>query len=147
MGRSMVTKSGNDRIYTPDYLAKSIVERYKPSGRILEPCKGSGVFLKYMDAEWCEIDEGKDFFDWNEKVDWIITNPPYSKYLAFLEHSFKLADNVVFLQFINAFFMKKRVKTMIEMGFQIKDIWYVDTPPKPFPQTGFQVGCIYWKRK
>lgn len=102
--RSMVTKSGNDRVYTPDYLAKSIVERYQPKGRILEPCKGNGVFLKYMPtAEWCEIDNGIDFMDWTDKVDWIITNPPYSKYRDFLRHSFEIANNVVFLQFVNAF--------------------------------------------
>ena len=147
MGRSLTTKSGNDRVYTPDYLAKAIVERYKPTGRILEPCCGEGAFLKYLPtAEWCEIDKGRDFMDWTEKVDWIITNPPYSKYLDFLRHSFEVANNVVFLQFVNAFFMRKRVKTMREMGFEIKDIWYLDTPPKPWPQTGFQVGCIYFKK-
>ncbi len=107
-----------------------------------------GAFIKYLPgAEWCEIDQGKDFFNWNRKVDWIITNPPYSQYFNFLQHSFEVADNVVFLQFINAFFMRKRVRCMVDMGFEIKDIWYVDTPPKPWPQTGFQVGCIYWKKK
>lgn len=146
--RSMVTRSGNDRVYTPDYLAKAIVERYRPSGRILEPCKGNGAFLKHLpNAEWCEIDDGKDFMLWTKRVDWIITNPPYSKYLDFLRHSFEISDNVVFLQFINAFFMRKRVSTMVDMGFKIADIWYIPTPPKPWPQTGFQVGCIYWTRK
>ncbi len=146
--RSMVTRSGNDRVYTPDYLAKAIVERYRPSGRILEPCKGNGAFLKHLpNAEWCEIDDGKDFMLWTKRVDWIITNPPYSKYLDFLRHSFEISDNVVFLQFINAFFMRKRVSTMVDMGFKIVDIWYIPTPPKPWPQTGFQVGCIYWTKK
>lgn len=143
---SMVTKSGNDRIYTPDYLASAIVGRYSPTGRILEPCKGNGVFLKYMKADWCEIDEGRDFLTHEGHYDWIITNPPYSKYRAFLERSFMLADNVVFLQFVNAFFMKARVRLMKQYGFEIKDIWYIDTPPKPWPQSGFQVGCIYWTR-
>jgi hypothetical protein len=148
MGRSLVTKSGNDRVYTPDYLAKMIVDRYKPVGKILEPCSGTGSFLTYLpNAEWCEIDQGKDFFNWQEPMDWIITNPPYSKYYDFLKHSFEIADNVVFLQFINAFFMRKRVRLSIEKGFYIADIWYCDTPPKPWPQTGFQVGCIYWKRR
>jgi hypothetical protein len=146
--RSLVTKSGNDRIYTPDYLAKEIVKRYEPTGRILEPCCGEGAFLKYMPAaDWCEIDKGRDFFDYKEKVDWIITNPPYSKYRDFLRHSFEIADNVVFLQFINAFFMRKRVSIMVEMEFEIKDMWYLPTPPKPWVQTGFQVGTIYWVRK
>lgn len=145
--RSMVTKSGNDKVYTPDYLAKKIVEHYHPTGKILEPCSGDGAFLKYMpNADWCEIDKGRDFFDYNDKVDWIVTNPPYSLYRQFLQHSLELSDNVVFLQFINAFFMRKRVYIMRESGFDIEEIWYLDTPPKPWPQTGFQVGCIYFKK-
>jgi hypothetical protein len=143
----MVTKSGNDKIYTPDYLAKQIVEHFSPSGKILEPCCGNGVFLKYLPtADWCEIDKGRDFFNWSEPVDWIVTNPPYSKYREFLKHSFEVADNVVFLQFVNAFFMRARVRLMIDMGFKINEILYLDTPPKPWPQTGFQVGCIHWRR-
>lgn len=146
--RSMVTKSGNDRIYTPDYLAKHIVEHFKPIGKILEPCCGDGAFLKYMPtAEWCEIEKGKDFFEYNKKVDWIITNPPYSKYRDFLRHSFELANNVIFLQFVNAFFMKARVRLMKGYGFEIKEILYLDTPPKPWVQSGFQVGCIYWRKE
>ena len=58
----------------------------------------------------------------------------------------EIANNVVFLQFVNAFFMRKRVTTMRDFGFEIKDIWYIDTPKKPWPQTGFQVGCIYWSK-
>ena len=143
----MVSKSGNDKIYTPDYLAKEIVEHFNPDGRILEPCSGNGAFLKYLPtADWCEIDKGRDFFNTNGHWDWIVTNPPYSLYRQFLEHSFDLADNVVFLQFVNAFFMRKRVSIMNEKGFEIKEIWYLPTPPKPWPQTGFQVGCIYWKK-
>jgi hypothetical protein len=53
-----------DVVYTPDWVARDMVEFFKPSGRILEPCKGDGVFLKYLPphAEWCEIQEGRDFF-------------------------------------------------------------------------------------
>jgi len=145
--RSMVTKSGNDRIYTPEYLSEFIVDHFKPSGNILEPCRGNGSFTKFLpDCDWCEIDDGRDFLTHAGKYDWIITNPPYSKYLDFLKHSFELADNVVFLQFVNAFFMRARVRTMHDYSFEIKDILYLDTPQKPWPQTGFQVGCIYWKR-
>ena len=53
----------NDVYYTPDDLAKLIVEHFKPSGKILEPCAGNGVFLKYLnESDWCEIDKGKNFF-------------------------------------------------------------------------------------
>jgi len=44
MGRSISAKNGNDNINTPLYLAKEIVDHYKPEGEILEPCIGDGNF-------------------------------------------------------------------------------------------------------
>ena len=46
---------------------------------VLEPCKGEGAFLQYLpeNSDWCEIAEGRNYYDYNEKVDWIVTNPPY----------------------------------------------------------------------
>ena len=66
---------------------------------VLEPCKGEGAFLKHLpeNTDWCEIAEGRNYYDYNEKVDWIVTNTPYSDYNRFLEHSFALADNIVAL--------------------------------------------------
>jgi hypothetical protein len=34
---------------------------------------------------------------------------------------------------------------MFNKGFGIKEIWCIDTP-KEFPQFGFQMGCMYYKR-
>jgi hypothetical protein len=55
-------------------------------GKVLEPCKGEGAFLQYYltDADWCEIAEGKNYYDYEKKVDWIVTNPPYSDLIDFL---------------------------------------------------------------
>ena len=55
----------NDVVFTPSHIAKKIVEMFNPQGKILEPCKGEGAFLKYLpeDTLWCEITEGKDFFE------------------------------------------------------------------------------------
>lgn len=88
-----------DVVYTPDFVAKDMVEFFKPSGRILEPCVGDGVFLKYLppNTEWCEIEKGRDFFAWREKVDWIVGNPPYRQFYEFMEHSFYIATNAVYL--------------------------------------------------
>ena len=87
-----------DVVYTSDEIACQIVEHFKPSGRILEPAKGDGVFLKYLpNAEYCEIAEGKDFFAWHEKVDWCFGNPPYSILTEWLEHSFEIANDIVYL--------------------------------------------------
>lgn len=49
-------------------------------------------------AEWCEIEKGRDFFDYDERVDYIFTNPPWSRIREFLIHSMKVADEIYFLK-------------------------------------------------
>ena len=89
----------NDVVFTPDWLAEKICKMFEIDGNVLEPCKGEGAFLKYLppNTEWCEIVDGRNFYDYTKKVDWIVTNPPYSDFNRFLEHSFALADNIVLL--------------------------------------------------
>src|ERR1019366_6778180 len=84
----------NDDIQTPPALARRLVRHFRPRGRILEPCKGDGNFLKSFpkSAAWCEIKEGRDFFAWTQKVDWIITNPPWSQMRHFLQQAMMVAD-------------------------------------------------------
>lgn len=146
--RPLAPKGGNDRIYTPDDLAKLIVDHFKPAGRILEPCKGGGAFLRALGTgcEWCEIDEGRDFFDYDGKVDWIVTNPPWSLLRPFLAHSMKLADNIVFLCLVNAFFMRARQRDIHAAGFGIVEILEVPMPAKPWPQTGFSLAATWLSR-
>jgi hypothetical protein len=88
-----------DIVYTPDWVARDMVEFFKPSGRILEPCAGDGVFLKYLPdgTEWCEIERGRDFFAWTEPVDWVFGNPPYKILNKWMQHSYSLALNIVYI--------------------------------------------------
>lgn len=150
MSRPLVPKGGNDVVMTPYDLATRIIAHFKPAGRILEPCKGTGVFSHQMgDCDWCEITQGRDFLTWDPcgvHYDWIVTNPPWSQIRPFLKRSMELSDNVVFLCLVNAFFMKARLRDMKEAGFGFKEIVFVDTPPKPWPQTGFQLGAVYVQR-
>lgn len=146
MGRSLSAGNGNDCVMTPISLCQEIVSHFKPTGTILEPCCGTGNFLKVMpNADWCEINKGRDFLTIQGHWDWIITNPPYSKYRDFFNKAMKVADNIVFLQLINATFYKARLRDMWGKNFGIKEIWCLDTP-KEFPQFGFQMGCVYYKR-
>lgn len=141
-------KGGNDEIYTPVYLSKCIVEYFKPTGRLLEPCSGDGSFLKYMpNADWFEINKGKDFFNCTESYDWAITNPPFSKIRKFLQHLYKLkVKNIVFLCPTNHILgLKARLKDMHDNDYQIKEIILIDTP-KEFPQSGFQWSVNYIKK-
>lgn len=87
-----------DVVYTPDWVALDMCASFEPSGRVLEPCKGEGVFLNYLpDAEWCEITEGRDFFDWHEEVDWVVGNPPYSMTRKWFRHSMAIAEHLLYL--------------------------------------------------
>lgn len=88
----------SDLVYTPFELAKDMVNFFHPFGLCLDPCAGGGVFLDLLPAaEWCEIIRGRDFYAWTKPVDWIIGNPPYSHYSAWLRHSMKVAKNIVYV--------------------------------------------------
>lgn len=93
----------NDIVYTPRYLAKLIIDQLpiQENDILLDPFKGGGAFYdqfpETQEKDWCEIEEGRDFFDYNKRVDWIISNPPYSKYTEVMQHSYELANNVVYL--------------------------------------------------
>jgi hypothetical protein len=92
-----------DVVYTPDNVARDVVDFFKPTGRILEPCSGDGAFLKYLPgADWCEIEKGRDFFAEHRHFDWIVGNPPFSIFTDWLTHSFEIADNVVYVMMFSS---------------------------------------------
>lgn len=137
-----------DVVYTPDWCAKDMVEYFKPAGRILEPCKGAGVFLKYLPptALWCEISEGRDFFAWRDPVDWIITNPPWSRTREFLRYALTVADNIVFLvPARNIFGGYGTVRECHGWGAMAAIRWYGTGNTLNFPM-GNAIAALHWKR-
>lgn len=96
-------------------------------------------------VSWCEVQRGRDFFAWTERVDWIVTNPPWSQIRRFLQHAMTLADHVVFLMTINHVWTKARLRDIRAAGFGLREIVLVDMPPT-FPQSGFQLGAVYVNR-
>lgn len=136
----------NDDVQTPPDLARRVVKHFRPEGRILEPCRRDGNFLRCMPtADWCEIKDGRDFFDWPRKVDWIVTNPPWSQVRGFLRHAMAVADHVVFLLTINHLWTKARVRDIRDAEFGLCEICLVEMP-KSFPASGFQLGAVYIRR-
>lgn len=138
-----------DIVMTPEWLAKEIIEHFNPYGVILDPCRGEGAFYDNFPGnnnEWCELGEGVDFLTYNKKVDWIITNPPWSKMQQFLAHGMKVAENIVYLTTINHYTTKKRIRDMREHNFAIKEIYCVPTPKNPWPQLGFQLAAIHTQK-
>lgn len=104
-----------DVVYTPDWVARDMVEYFRPDGRILDPCCGDGVFLRHLptDALWCEIDRGVDFFAWHDHVDWCFGNPPYAQFSQWLDHSMQIANDICYLipanKAFNSYSMLNRV--------------------------------------
>jgi hypothetical protein len=93
-----------DIVMTPEWLAIDIINHFSPKGFMLDPCRGEGAFFNNYETDhkdWCELSEGKDFFLYTKKVDWIITNPPWSKMQKFLAHAMEISNNIVFLTTIN----------------------------------------------
>lgn len=138
-----------DVVYTPAWCAEDMVRYFGPTGRILEPCRGGGVFMRFLppDAEWCEIAEGRDFFAWSDPVDWIITNPPYRLIRAFLKHALTVADNIAFLiPARNVFGSYGTLREYAPTWGGIAAIrWYGTGTTLGFPM-GNAISAIHWKR-
>lgn len=95
-----------DIVNTPDWVARDMVQWFKPTGKILEPCRGDDAIYRYLPegSDWCEINMGRDFFQWSKKADWIITNPPFERFIDWHEHGLFIAPNVVYLLPAHLFF-------------------------------------------
>jgi hypothetical protein len=146
-GRKYLPDGGNDRIFTPDALARDIVAHFRPCGRILEPCRGGGAFVNAMPGcDWCEIDLKSDFFACTKHYDWIVTNPPYSIFTKFLKQAVTVSDNIVFLCPINSWFQRARERVLAEAQFGIVEVCRVPLPPKPWPQFGISFACTWIRR-
>lgn len=141
-------KPDQDRVYTPIPLCKAIVKHFIPNAvTVLDPCAGTKNFITAMAGkpviwDWCEIDQGRDFFEYHNKVDYIVTNFPYSKFRKFLIHSMEVSDNIVSLCPINHILgLKARMRDIKEHGFYVRKIMQVKTP-KEFPPSGFSYAAI-----
>lgn len=178
--KAAIPKGGNDCIMTPDSLAFAIVQHFRPTGAVLEPCAGRGAFVKALfdynaantkkelREKWAgpgslmvvekpinhsdsmELEDGQDFIQDGPPLiyyDWIITNPPWSKFLAFIKESMTRSHNVVFLAYANAWFVKSRINAMEAAGFHFREFAYVANPKKPWPQMGLQMAAVHISRE
>ena len=125
-GNKLKTNS-NDIIYTPKPIAllMSKLCNIKAGSKVLDPSKGGGVFYNNLPSncikDYCEISENKDFFNYNDNVDLIIGNPPYSLWDKWLDHTMKITNKFCYIfGFLN--FTGSRVRKIIDNGFGITKI-------------------------
>ena len=94
----IVKKKGNDIVMTDPEMAKMLLSRinFKEGDSVLEPCRGTGSFYnnfpEYTKNEWCEINEGRDFLDYDGTVDITISNPAYVPRKLFWDIHLKAMD-------------------------------------------------------
>ena len=144
-----MSKNIGDKVYTPENIAKKIISEFNLEGIVLDPFKGKGAFYdnlpETVQKDWCELDEGKDFFHYTERVDWIISNPPYSIFGDVLDHSFEICNNIVYLIPINKLTSSfTRIKYLKAWG-GIPKVILMSPKEIGFP-FGFAVGAVYFKK-
>jgi hypothetical protein len=81
---------------TPPHATQALLARERFTGLILEPACGDGAIVRVLrkygyDVEASDLLDGQDFFDQQEKVANIVTNPLYRHSLDFIIHAKKIA--------------------------------------------------------
>jgi len=103
-----------------------------------EPCFGGGAIFDRVNVPhkmWTEIEHGLDYLDTDlTQADLILTNPPFSKALEFLEKSLTEAKTVGYLLRLNFLGSQKR-----------KDFWNANKPTHCFVLSERPVFAWYCK--
>jgi len=117
----------NDIFITPLKLAKYNIDmiEYNQDDIWYDPFKNNGSYYNQFPNEnkkWSEILEDKDFFTFDEKVDIICSNPPYSMIDKILEKSVELKPRIIsYLIGVNNL-TAKRMEYMENNGYYITKI-------------------------
>lgn len=129
MKMDKVAGSGNDEFYTPEYAVKPILKYIKPYSTVWCPFdKEESHFVKLLEEDGhivihTHIDNGEDFFEDIvdiRKVDYIISNPPYSKKGEVLQRLFQLGKPFAMLiGVVGLFESQKRFEMFKDNDFEV----------------------------
>jgi hypothetical protein len=141
-------KNSNDVFITPLELALLHINLidYNINDVWLDPFRNSGSYYNQFPTDnkkWCEILDNKDFYDFNEKIDIICSNPPYSEINKIINHSIKLNPRVIsFLIGIHNL-TPKRIEILNNAGYGLYKIHMI----KIYKWFGFSVIVVFEKNK
>lgn len=105
---------------TPEWCYEKLDVIWSDFSTGLEPCKGDGRIYKFMVengiyTKWAEIREGVDYLNTEfDKVDLILTNPPFSLAQEFIEKALTEADTVIMLLRLNFLGSQRRYDFWID---------------------------------
>lgn len=120
-------QKANDVFITPLKLAKKHIDeiKYKDTDIWYDPFKNTGNYYNQFpndNKEWSEILDGKDFFDFNENVDIICSNPPYSIIDKVLEKSVSLNPRIISYLIGVGNLTTRRIENMNKCGYGLKKL-------------------------
>ena len=106
-------RSKYDYYPTPEWCYKNLDIDWSQFKTAHEPGAGDGRIVTFLqnqgiETTYSEIQEDKNFFEWEGDVDLIFTNPPFSLAQEFIEHSMMFAPTVIMLLRINFLSSQKR---------------------------------------
>lgn len=117
-------EKSNDIFITPTDLALLHINSINANINDVwyDPFKNSGNYFNQFptkNKKWTEIIEDKDFFNFNEKVDIICSNPPYSIFDTILDKCIELQPRII--SFLIGFhnLTAKRIEKMENAGYKI----------------------------
>nr|DAH44184.1 MAG TPA: adenine-specific methyltransferase [Caudoviricetes sp.] len=127
MKMDKIAGSGNDEFYTPSYAIEPLLKYLKKNSKILCPFDTersnfvSLLKLNGHEVSHTHLSEGKDFFKLKKcNVDYIISNPPYSRKTEVLEKLFKLdVPFAMLVGVVGLFESKKRFEMFKNNKFEI----------------------------
>ena len=150
-------------VYTCHAFAKTIIDYFSPQFKegdsFLDPCRGHMAFYDQLPSpkDWCEIQEDRDFLEYDRKVSWTFCNLPWRGrlYSDLARKSFQVSDNVVSLvKFATATGTRKRWLDARNNNMFIKEIIFTPWEPAGFVYgdgtkkgaEGFLLSIIHWQR-
>jgi hypothetical protein len=119
-----------DVYITPESLVRLHLSIFNGMSNIvaLDPFRGSGAYFNLFPEyfpesvyQWCEIEEGVDFFDYVGNPTIIVSNPPYSMIERILERCYELRPRFIsfLLQAHNA--TPHRIQKANDNGYYVWD--------------------------
>jgi hypothetical protein len=125
---------------TPKALCEELIKHIDLSAgdKVFEPFRGEGSFYNsfpdFVEKDWTEITEGRDYNDYKGDIDWVITNPPFrldngakqeNAFFRLLKYyTDKAKKGIAFLGNDSCFstLTPKRLKELNEIGWYIHDV-------------------------
>lgn len=116
-------ESPNDVFITPPQLAKNQIDMIDANENDIwfDPFKHyTGNYYNQFPTDnkrWCEILLGRDFFDFNEHVDIVVSNPPYSIIDKIIDKLIDLNPRIISLLIGQSNLTCKRIEKLNKAGY------------------------------